>query len=286
MEALRVFGKKEFMGGVIPVVCGGFGRDKKCITDKAIGDIHGQETREIRRRVSTNKKRFQEYLDFIDLKKEIIDPKALLELLKLIGYTSQMIRQSRQILIFSERGYAKLIKIMDTDKAWDIHDKLMDDYFRARDNTDSYISREEFEEYKEQLRAILAKKNSRTLYWEEEMLLMEPPTILTSDTELVPTAKEFKIEVENICKTIMERNTNFKSVKSVLFHCYKILTWGDPYVAGVNWTKERWCFEKQTGTIVESTFAMLANMNPNEDVRKRFLDCLKELQRITLTNKI
>ncbi|CAK7039790.1 MAG: hypothetical protein PEPC_01695 [Peptostreptococcus russellii] len=286
MEALRVYGTKEFMGGVIPVVCGGFGRDKKCITDKAIGDIHGQETREIRRRVTANKKRFQEYCDYIDLKKAIQDFQVLVQILSMIGYTQQMIRQSRQIFIFSERGYAKLIKLMDTDKAWDIHDKLMDDYFRARDNTDSYISREEFIQFQEEMRALLTTKNTRTLYWDEENLLMEPPAIITEDTELVPTAKVFRKEVEEICKSVMDKNHNFNSMRSVLFHCYRILTWGDPFVKGVNWTKERWCFEKQSGTIVQSVFGMLANMHQDDPLRKRFLDSLKELQRITLTNTI
>ena len=33
----------------------------------------------------------------------------------------------------SERGYAKLIKIMDTDLALEVHDKLIDEYFQMRE---------------------------------------------------------------------------------------------------------------------------------------------------------
>lgn len=32
----------------------------------------------------------------------------------------------------SERGYAKLLKILDDDKAWDIYDELVDNYFNMR----------------------------------------------------------------------------------------------------------------------------------------------------------
>ena len=34
--------------------------------------------------------------------------------------------------LLSERGYAKLIKIMDSDKAWEVHDKLIDEYFTMK----------------------------------------------------------------------------------------------------------------------------------------------------------
>lgn len=50
-----------------------------------------------------------------------------------LGYSKQQIIQAEHIYILSERGYAKLIKIMDTDLAWEVHDKLMDEYFELRD---------------------------------------------------------------------------------------------------------------------------------------------------------
>ena len=41
MNEIKVTGKQEFMGLVIPVVLGGFGDRKKCISDKTIAEIHG-----------------------------------------------------------------------------------------------------------------------------------------------------------------------------------------------------------------------------------------------------
>lgn len=43
------------------------------------------------------------------------------------------ISKAEHIYLLSERGYAKLIKIMDTDLAWEIHDKLIDEYFTMRE---------------------------------------------------------------------------------------------------------------------------------------------------------
>lgn len=60
-----------------------------------------------------------------------------LKLLQNLGYAKQSITQAEHIYILSERGYAKLIKIMDTDLAWDIHDRLMDEYFQFREERQS-----------------------------------------------------------------------------------------------------------------------------------------------------
>ena len=53
------------------------------------------------------------------------------------------VSKAEHIYLLSERGYAKLIKIMDTDLAWEIHDKLIDEYFTMRQQLttklDSYM---------------------------------------------------------------------------------------------------------------------------------------------------
>lgn len=120
------------MGKDIPVVLGGFGEGKKCICDKTIAEIHSQTEREIRRRITDNIKRFKENIDFIDLKQRVGDSHTL-ELLKQLGYAKQSVKQAGHIYLLSERGYSKLIKIMDTDLAWEIHDRLTDEYFKFRE---------------------------------------------------------------------------------------------------------------------------------------------------------
>lgn len=127
MNELQIRGTQSFMGKEIPVIEGGFGEDKRCLTDKTIGEIHNQLPREIRRRINDNIKRFKKDIDFIDLK-GVAETHTLINL----GYSKQSITQAKNIYLLSERGYAKLIKIMDTDLAWEIHDKLIDEYFTMR----------------------------------------------------------------------------------------------------------------------------------------------------------
>lgn len=143
MNDLIVNGTQNFMGKEIPVVLGGFGEGKRCICDKTIAEIHGMETKNVRARITDNIKRFKENVDFIDLKEGMHQTHTsenqracetnTLELLQDLGYAKQSITQAEHIYLLSERGYSKLIKIMDTDLAWEIHDNIMDEYFAMRE---------------------------------------------------------------------------------------------------------------------------------------------------------
>ena len=80
-------------------------------------------------------KRFKVGIGIMDLGVVLNDTE-----LKGLGFTQQALNsykglrakgQGGNIYLLSERGYAKLIKIMDSDLAWDIHDQLMDEYFKT-----------------------------------------------------------------------------------------------------------------------------------------------------------
>ena len=124
---LQIKGVKQINGKEIKVIEGGFGEGQKVLTDKQIAEIHNMENKNVRGRINDNIKRFKDGIDIIDLK-GAYDTSTLLEL----GYHKASITQARNIYALSERGYSKLIKIMDTDLAWEIHDELMDNYFNMR----------------------------------------------------------------------------------------------------------------------------------------------------------
>lgn len=79
---------------------------------------------DVRWRITDNIKRFKEGVDYIDLNERLCETRTLddegvheahtLEILLSLGYTKSAITQAEHIYILSERGYAKLIKIMDT----------------------------------------------------------------------------------------------------------------------------------------------------------------------------
>ena len=131
-NSIAVQGQMEFMGLEIPVVYGGFGRNQMCVSDKTVAEIHGQATYEIRKTINRNIKRFKDGIDYIDLKRS-----NGITTLEQLGYAKQSITQAEHIYLLSERGYAKLIKIMDDDKSWEVHDKLVDEYFNLREEAEN-----------------------------------------------------------------------------------------------------------------------------------------------------
>lgn len=151
---LTLRGKQDFMGKEIPVVLGGFGESRKCLSDKTIAEIHDMAPKHVRERISQNKVRFKDGIDIIDLKQRV-GQTGTLDFLLNLGYAKQSITQAEHIYILSERGYAKLIKIMDTDLAWEIHDKVIDEYFELRDGN---AARTQAEIILEQAQALVAQE--------------------------------------------------------------------------------------------------------------------------------
>lgn len=130
-------GTQEFMNKQIPVVLGGFGEGQKVVLVKTIAEIHGMEIKHVNELINRNIKRFKDKIDILDLGVVLNDTE-----LKEFGFTQQALNSYKglrakgkggNIYLLSERGYAKLIKIMDTDLAWEIHDKLIDEYFHLRE---------------------------------------------------------------------------------------------------------------------------------------------------------
>ena len=54
-----------------------------------------------------------------------------------LGYTNQSYANAKNIYLLSERGYSKLLKILEDDFAWEQYDKLVDRYFNLRNQLSS-----------------------------------------------------------------------------------------------------------------------------------------------------
>lgn len=132
-NSIAVQGQMEFMGLEIPVVYGGFGRNQMCILAKTVAEIHGVELKAVNQNIKNNEKRFKDGIDIIDLKTGNFD----LPVLESLGFAKAQVGNAKHIYLLSERGYAKLIKIMDDDKSWEVHDKLVDEYFNLREEVEN-----------------------------------------------------------------------------------------------------------------------------------------------------
>ncbi|MEK4697869.1 ORF6N domain-containing protein [Bacillus sp. FSL M8-0063] len=127
MNELQVIGKQNIAGYEFTGIEGGFGKDKKAMLAKEVSEIHGQPLKEINRRINTNRNRFKNGVDIIDL---LSGSEPLRELAILNGWIGS--NRTQNVYLLSERGYAKLLKILEDDTAWELYDKLVDGYFNMR----------------------------------------------------------------------------------------------------------------------------------------------------------
>lgn len=159
---------KTYVSGVeVPNIVGGFGEDKKSMLAKNIAAIHGKNTFKVNELVNKNKSRFKEGIDIIDLKHPQYE--KIVILLMDNNFISKMeISKAENLFSFSERGYAKLLKIFEDDLAWEKYDEIIDGYFRKYDER---IVSEKIKELEiKQARVETARKNASI---REAKLMME-----------------------------------------------------------------------------------------------------------------
>ena len=127
MNELKVLGKEKVDGFEFTGIEGGFGEDKKAMLVKDIAAIHGRPVKAINQAIERQINRFKNGIDILDLKVE-----NFAVTLSDLGFNQGQINASKHIYLLSERGYAKLLKILEDDKAWEIYDELVDNYFNMR----------------------------------------------------------------------------------------------------------------------------------------------------------
>lgn len=127
MQELKVLGKEKVGKFEFTGIEGGFGEGKKAMLVRDIAMIHNQTMGNVNLLINRNRKRFKDGIDIIDLKE---DNFAIV--LSNSGFSQNQINASKHIYLLSERGYAKLLKILEDDTAWDIYDELVDNYFNMR----------------------------------------------------------------------------------------------------------------------------------------------------------
>ena len=137
MNELKILGTEKIGSFEFTGIEGGFGEDKKAMLVKDIAVIHDRPVKKINELLNNNAKRFKNGIDIIDLKQVVQK-----DLFSDYGFTKAQWGNSNNIYLLSERGYAKLLKILEDDKAWEIYDELVDNYFNMRyviQKQDSYM---------------------------------------------------------------------------------------------------------------------------------------------------
>ena len=127
-ELIKINGMTEINGMKFNDIEGGFGEGKKSILAKDIASIHNRKLFKVNENINSNRNRFEDNVDIVDLKGT-----EFAILLKDSGiYTQNSINASNNIYLLSERGYSKLLKIMNDDLAWEKYNELVNNYFNMR----------------------------------------------------------------------------------------------------------------------------------------------------------
>ena len=127
MNELKVLGQEKIGQYEFTGIEGGFGENKRAMLVKDIAAIHGSTVKRINELINRNRLRFKNGIDILDLKIE----KSMV-VLNDLKFSKIEVNNANNIYMLSERGYAKLLKILEDDTAWDIYDELVDNYFNMR----------------------------------------------------------------------------------------------------------------------------------------------------------
>ncbi|WP_224145282.1 ORF6N domain-containing protein [Leuconostoc gelidum] len=126
MKDLKVIGKEQVSGYEFIGIEGGFGDGTRGMLVRDIADIHGTTVKRINELIKKNIMRFKNGVDIVNLKDNSV------VVLNDLEFTQNAINRYKYIYLLSERGYSKLLKILEDDTAWDIYDKFVDGYFNMR----------------------------------------------------------------------------------------------------------------------------------------------------------
>ncbi len=127
LNELKVIGREHIGRIEFTGIEGGFGKDKKAMLVKDIAQIHSRPVKKINELINNNRKRFEDGLDILDLKQVVKK-----DLFSEYGFSAAEWGNANNVYLLSERGYSKLLKILEDDKAWEVYDQLVDGYFTMR----------------------------------------------------------------------------------------------------------------------------------------------------------
>ena len=99
--------------------------NKPVITTELLADVYGAQEKQIRQNFTNNASRFMEGIHYFKLVGEEL--KAFI--LQVDKIDLQISNMTRSLMLWTERGTVRHAKILDTDNAWLVQDKLEEYYF-------------------------------------------------------------------------------------------------------------------------------------------------------------
>ena len=170
--------------------------EQRVLTTAQLAEAYGTTVDTINRNFNRNKERYIEGVHYYCLKNA--------ELQAFKKSTGQIVRQFKQakiLYIWTEKGALLHAKSLNTDRAWEVYDFLVDTYFRVRE-----ISKLYNEDIYQKLEML--EKRSVIIYQKLEMLEQKIDTL----------EKNYVIRTDNIIKSIEKSITDnlYDTVKTII----------------------------------------------------------------------
>lgn len=102
------------------------------VTTELLANLYGTDTANIKKNYSRNKDRFVEGKHYFLIKGE-----KLRELKNLVTSSHQVDKRTPKLTLWTERGAARHAKMLETDQAWEVFEKLEDCYFSQKEKSSS-----------------------------------------------------------------------------------------------------------------------------------------------------
>lgn len=127
----------------------------RVVTTESLATGYGCEEKSIRMNLSRNLDRFEEGKHYFTLSGESVK-----SLRATVG-GSQISSKTRSLTLWTEKGAARMSKIVDTDEAWSFFERLEDSYFRPQSGSTLPAS------YEQALEDLLAKVKENRIITEQ-----------------------------------------------------------------------------------------------------------------------
>jgi hypothetical protein len=113
-------------------------RGQRVVTTEQLAAGYGTDEVNIRNNLSRNLDRFEEGKHYF-----LLTGSELREFKNLVTMSYLVNKHTSQLILWTERGAARMSKVVDTDQAWGYHEDLVEFYFTQRDAIALPVSRKE-----------------------------------------------------------------------------------------------------------------------------------------------
>ncbi len=193
----------------------------RVVTTETLADGYGTDEANIRKNLSRNASRFIEGTHLFTIKgQELKD-------LRVTNSHAQISNKARSVVFWTEKGAARMSKIVDTDEAWSFFERLEDSYFRPQESTGLPMS------YEAALEDLLVKVKENRLVTEQRDRAIKEKLWIADKREAtaMATASAAKRKANALAEKLGECNKHatIKAIQRVTEQKYS------------HWPLKKWC---------------------------------------------